>query len=78
MCSFLVLVMDINEKPLQGALVRIEFTSPERALSALEYTTVSGVANFRGQAEGQVKVFVNGKDFGTYYYEDNGKITIWT
>jgi hypothetical protein len=77
MCSFLVLVMDINEKPLHGALVRIEFTAPERAVSVLEYTAVSGVAKFRDQLEGQIKVFVNSRDYGTYYYEDSGKITIW-
>jgi hypothetical protein len=72
MCSFLVVVMDNNENPLEGALVRIEFTSPDRAVSTLEYTDSKGVAKFRGQAEGQIKVFVNSKDYGTYCYEDSG------
>jgi len=76
MASFEVRVVDDEDDGLSGRRVTLSFTGLLRGTTAEEHTDSRGCATFDGYEEGEVKVFVDGSDCGTYDYEDGGSITV--
>ena len=76
MASFDVHVVNEDQEDLKGVRVVLEFTGPLRGITGAEYTDSYGHAEFDGHKEGEVEIFIDGKSYGTYSYEDGGSITI--
>lgn len=74
--SFEVRVVNDDDEGLEGIRVRLEFTELSRGISDEEYTDPEGSAYFEDYDEGPVKIYINGRDFGEYLYEDGSCITI--
>ena len=73
---FSVRVVDDDQKGVSGIRVRLEFTDFVRGMSNEEYTDSDGYAEFDGYEDGEVVVYVDGGNAGTYQYEDGGSITV--
>ncbi|HEQ98855.1 MAG TPA: hypothetical protein ENO22_05890 [candidate division Zixibacteria bacterium] len=76
MADFEVRILNHDLEPIQGVRVRLEFTPLTRGMTGEEYTDSDGVAMFSGFDEGEVNVYVDHSDYGSYRYEDGGSITI--
>jgi hypothetical protein len=76
MASFSVRVVDDDDEGVAGVRVVLSFTSPLRGQSDAERTDEDGYAEFDGYEEGEIKVFLDGSDYGTFDYEDGESITI--
>jgi len=76
MASFEVRVVNDDEKGLSGVRVRLSFKGLTRGIAPEEYTDSDGSAYFIGYEEGDIAVYIDGRDCGSYYYEDGGSITI--
>jgi hypothetical protein len=76
MASFEVRVVDDDEEPIEGARVRLEFTSLLRGMSDEDSTDSDGIATFSGYEDGEIRVYIDGSNYGEYQYEDGGEITI--
>ncbi len=73
---FSVRVVDDDQKGVSGIRVTLEFTDVLRGMSGEVYTDADGYAEFGGYDDGEVVVYVDGSNFGTYQYEDGGSITV--
>ena len=74
---FTVRVFDINGDPKGGVRVRLSFHGITRGITEPEYTTdSSGEAEFDDNDNGDVTVYVDGKDCGTEYYRDGDSVDI--
>jgi hypothetical protein len=73
--AFDVLVVNDDGDGVSGATVGISFTSILRG-KADEETDSDGHATFDGYDDGEIEVFVNGRSYGTYHYDDGNGITI--
>ncbi len=76
MASFTVRVVNDDQEGMKGERVVLEFRGLTRGMSADEYTNSDGYAEFDDYEEGEVDVYVDGKNYGSYRYEDGGSITI--
>ena len=76
MASFEVRVVNDKQKGVSGVRVRLEFTSPTRGMSAEEYTDSDGSANFDDYEEGEIRVYIDSSNYGTYDYRDGECITV--
>jgi hypothetical protein len=76
MAAFDVRVINDDQEPVDGVRVRLEFISVSRGMSEEEYTDTDGIASFDGYDEGEIRVYLDGSNFGDYQYEDGGEITI--
>lgn len=76
MASFSVRVVNDEEEGVEGVRVVLSFTDPLRAQTDAERTDEDGYAEFSGYEEGEVRVFLDGSDCGTYDYDDGGSITV--
>lgn len=76
MASFSVRVVDEDQEPIEGATVVLGFTSLIRGMTHSEYSDSDGYAYFNNFDEGEVEVFIRGSNYGSYYYENDGSITI--
>ncbi len=76
MASFEVRVVNNDQDRLNGVRVRLGFKGLTRGMSSEEHTDSDGSAYFSGYEEGDITVYIDGRDYGTYYYEDGGSITI--
>jgi hypothetical protein len=76
MASFEVRVVNDDQKGLSGVRVRLGFKGLIRGMSSEEYTDSDGAAYFSGYEEGDITVYIDGRDYGSYYYGDGGSITI--
>ena len=74
--SFEIRIVDHDDKGVQGARVVLSFTDPTRGQADSEHTDSDGCAEFDGFADGEVKVFVDGNEYGTYEYRDGESVTI--
>ena len=75
MASFEVRVVNDAQDGLSGVRVGIEFTSLPRGM-ADEITDVDGSAHFNEYDEGDINVYIDGRNYGSYYYRSGGSITI--
>jgi hypothetical protein len=73
---FTVKIVDDDQEPVKGARVMISFTSMLRGHSTTEYSDSEGRAEFPDYEDGEITVFVNGDNVGTYYYKDDEEITV--
>jgi hypothetical protein len=76
MASFDIRVINDDEEPLEGIRVKIEFTSALRGMSDEERTDSDGLVSFSGYDEGEIRVYLDGANYGEYQYEDGEEITI--
>ena len=76
MASFEVRVVNDDQQGLRGVRVSLSFTSLLRGKTAAESTDSDGSASFAGYEEGEVTVYIDGRDYGTYSYRDGECITI--
>jgi hypothetical protein len=76
MASFEVRVVNDDQEGVESVRVVLEFTSLLRGMSSEEYTDSDGSAYFDDYDEGEIKVYLDGSNYGTYHYEDGGCITI--
>jgi hypothetical protein len=74
--GFDVRVVDESGDGVDGARVTLGFKTSVRGMTTPEYTGSDGHAEFEGYDDGEVKVFVDGADCGTYDYKDGESITI--
>jgi hypothetical protein len=74
--AFDVHVVDQVGKGVDGARVVLGFKTSVRGRTGPEYTGSDGHAEFDGYDDGEVEVFVDGADYGTYDYKDGEGITI--
>ena len=74
--SFEVRVVNDDQDGLSGVRVKLEFTNPTRGMSDPEYTGSDGSAYFGGYDDGDINVYIDGSDYGSYYYRDGDSITI--
>jgi hypothetical protein len=74
--SFEVRIVDDDGDGVSGVRVTLSFTSMTRGMTAAEHTDSDGSAYFDGYDDGEVDVFVDGSNCGTYRYEDGSCITI--
>ena len=76
MASFTVRVVNDDQEGRAGVRVRLEFTDLTRGMSASENTDDDGRADFDGYDEGEVNVYVDGQNYGSYDYREGDEITI--
>ena len=76
MASFDIRVVNDDEEPLEGVRVRLEFTSALRGMADEDSTDSDGIASFSGYDEGEIRVYLDGTNYGEYQYEDGEEITI--
>lgn len=76
MASFEIQVVNDDQDGVEGVRVKLEFTSLTRGMSDDEYTDSDGSVHFDGYEEGEIRVYLDGSDYGTFKYEDGGAITI--
>lgn len=76
MASFEVRVVNDDQKGLKGVRVRLSFKGLTRGMSSEEYTDSDGSAYFDGYEKGDITVYIDGRDYGSYYYVDGGSITV--
>jgi hypothetical protein len=76
MASFEVKVVNADKKPVHGAQVKLEFTDKRQGMSSQEYTDSDGVALFYGHDQGDIRIYINGDNYGKYRYEDGEQVTI--
>ena len=74
--TFDVHVVNSEGEGVEDAHVRLSFTNILRGMTAEERTDSDGHAEFSDYENGEVKVFVNGSNYGTYYYSEGDGITI--
>ena len=74
--TFDVHVVNSEGERVYGARVRLSFTNILRGMTAEERTDSDGHAEFSDYEDGEVQVFVNGRNYGTYYYSEGDGITI--
>ena len=74
--SFTVQVLRGDDSPARGVRVKLSFTDFTRGMTDAVRTDEDGEADFDGYEDGEVKVFLNGDDYGTYSYEDGASITL--
>jgi uncharacterized protein YfaS (alpha-2-macroglobulin family) len=74
--TFDVHVVNSECEGVEGAHVRLSFTNILRGMTVEERTDSDGHAEFSDYENGEVKVFVNGSNYGTYYYSEGDGITI--
>jgi len=73
---FSVRVVNDNQEGVSGIRVRLEFSGITRGMSDDAYTDDQGYAEFDGYDPGEVDVYVDGSNMGTYSYADGDSITI--
>jgi len=76
MASFEVRVVNENQEGLSGIRIKLKFEDFTRGMSTEEYTNSEGSAFFDNYDEGDITVYIDGDDRGSYYYEKGGCITI--
>jgi hypothetical protein len=76
MASYRVRIVNDDQKGLSGARVRLSFKGLTRGIAPEEYTDSDGSAYFSGYEEGDITVYIDGRDYGSFYYEDGGSITV--
>jgi hypothetical protein len=76
MAAFDIRVVNDDEEPLEGVRVRLEFTSVSRGMSDEDVTDADGIASFSGYDEGEIRVYLDGANYGEYQYEDGEEVTI--
>lgn len=76
MSSFEVRVVNDDQQGISGVRVRLEFTPITRGMSDEEYTDADGSAYFDGYDDGEINVYVDGSNCGSYDYESGGSITV--
>ena len=76
MASFEVRVVNDDQKGLGGVRVRLSFKGLTRGIAPEEYTDSDGSAYFDDYEKGDITVYIDGRDYGSYYCEDGGSITI--
>ena len=74
--AFDVHVVNSEGEGVERAHVRLSFTNILRGMTAEERTDSDGHAEFSSYENGEVKVFVNGSNYGNYYYSEGNGITI--
>jgi hypothetical protein len=74
--AFSVRIVDDGGDGIPHVCVRLEFTPIDRGMSDEEYTDDDGYAEFKGYEEGDVNVYVDGDNYGQYYYEEGESITL--
>ena len=74
--SFEVRVVNDEERGVSGVRVVLSFTDPTRGQTDAERTDSDGCAEFSGYEDGEVKVFLDGSDYGAFDYRDGDSITI--
>jgi hypothetical protein len=74
--SFEVRVVNDDGDGVSGVRVVLSFTDPTRGQSDAEFTDSDGSADFDGYEDGEVKVFLDGADYGAFSYRDGDSITV--
>ena len=74
--SFEVRVVNDDEHGLSGVRVVLGFTDLARGHTDSEGTDADGRAVFDGYEDGEVTVYLDGSDYGTFDYRDGESITI--
>ncbi len=74
--SFEVRVVDDDGDGVRGVRVVLSFTDPTRGQSNAEHTDSDGCAEFSGYEDGEIKVFLDGANAGTFDYRDGDSITV--
>ncbi len=73
---FRVRVVDKDDRPIKNKNVSLGFHGLTRGMSNDEFTDDDGVATFDGYKEGGITVYISGDNYGDFYYEDGGEVTI--
>ena len=76
MGSFEVHVVNDDQDSVEGVRVVLEFTSLLRGKSAEEDTDSDGTATFVDYDDGEIRVYLDGSDYGVFHYRDGESITI--
>ena len=76
MTSFSVRVINVNQKPIEGIRVMLEFATLIRAKRRNEFTNSEGYAYFNGYEDGEVLIFIMGTIYGKYHYLNGESITV--
>lgn len=76
MGRFDVRVVNNKGEGKKGVRVVLGFNSILRGMTSDVYTDSDGHARFNGYDDGEVTAYLNGSDYGTFYYRNGGSITI--
>ena len=77
MSVFTIRVVDDEDEGIGGVRVKVSFLGHVKGKSMIEEKTDSdGYADFDGDDEGEIEVFLNGTSYGTYEYAEGDEITI--
>lgn len=77
MSVFTIRVVDDEDEGIGGVRVKVSFLDRQKGKSMAEQKTDSdGYADFDGDDEGEIDVFLNGTSYGTYEYAEGDEITI--
>ncbi|MBZ5566905.1 MAG: hypothetical protein LAN64_03545 [Acidobacteriia bacterium] len=74
--TFFVQVRDCNGRAVPACSVALGFTAPQRGVTDEERTDADGIATFLGYRDGEAKVFVSGRDVGSYYFGHGTRIAV--
>jgi len=77
MASFKVRVVNEDDKAIENARVRLEFTGLTRGMSGEQHTDADGIAHFDGYEEGPINIYLNGSNYGGSYYENGEQVSVW-
>ena len=75
MSTFTIRVVDDEDEGIGGVRVRVSFLDSNRSDSDAK-TDSDGYADFDGDDEGEIEVFLNGTNYGSYEYSEGDEITI--
>jgi hypothetical protein len=73
---FTVRVIGDDGGGVKGCRVVLSFTSPLRGQSTPQYTDADGRARFVNLQPGEVRVYVNGSDRGTFSYAGGATVHV--
>ncbi len=73
--SFTIRIVNADGDEVSGARIKLAFCGP-RGMSVTEHTGRDGRAEFSGYDEGEVEVYVDGRDQGRYSDSDRDEVTI--
>jgi len=74
---FTIRVVDDEDEGIGGVRVKVSFLDRLKGKAIAEQKTDSdGYADFEGDEEGEIEVFLNGTSYGTYEYAEGDEITI--
>lgn len=74
--GFDVHVVDEQGNGVDGARVVLNFKTSARGMTDAEHTDAAGHVEFDGYDDGEIELFVDGANCGTYDYRDGEGITI--